>query len=68
MPDQFNCLLLRLTDDNTHYPFRNKTYKLPLVKQEFTKSNTDYNIVRINNNTPNAITDKIFTHYGFIQY
>ena len=29
----------RLTNDNTHYCFRNKTYKLPLVK-----SSTGYNI------------------------
>ena len=67
LPDQFNSLLLRLTD-NTHYPFRNKTYKLPLVEHEFAKLSTGYNIVRIINNTPNAIADNIFTHFIWLYY
>ena len=56
LPDQFNHLLPLFTDGNTHYPVRNKTYTLPLVKHEFAKSSTGYNIVRIINNTPNSIT------------
>lgn len=70
LPDQFNHLLPRLTDGNTHYPIRNKTYKLPLVKHEFAKSSTGYNIIRIINSTPKEITDKMFTHslYGFATY
>ena len=68
LPDQFNHLLSRLTDGNTHHLFKNKIYKLPLVKHEFAKSSTGYNIVRIINNTPNTITDKIYTHssYGLL--
>ena len=31
LSDQFNHLLLRLTDGNTHHPFRNETYKLPIT-------------------------------------
>ena len=67
LPDQFNSLLLRLTD-NTHYPFRHKTYKLPLVEHEFAKLSTGYNIVRIINNRPNAIADNIFTHFIWLCY
>ena len=70
LPDQFNHLLPWLTTGNTYYPFRNKTYQLPFVKHEFAKSSTGNNIVRIINNTSNAITDKISTHslYGFTTY
>ena len=66
----FNYLLQGLTDVNTHYPFRNKTYKPLLVKHEFAKSSTGYNIVRIINNTPSAITDNLSTHslYVFTTY
>ena len=70
LPYQFNHILLWLTDANTHYPFRNKTYNFLLVRHEFVKSSTGYNIVRIINNTTRAITAKISTHfwYGFTTY
>ena len=37
--------------------------KLPLVKHEFTKSNTSYNMIRITNNTPNIHTLFIWIYY-----
>ena len=63
LPDRFKHLLLQLTDGNTHYPFRSKTYFFQF-NHEFAKSRI---IILSGYNTPNAITDQISTHslYGF---